>query len=120
MIVVRTDAESNVIWSNLMRSVHTSVLADYEFACCTARCGHPGTYVQPRAACRGQPCTRDGEAAVTGSAGQRGFVSQRQGVTLRQACDRATFLSACAAKQPDLTDHLDLRACTQVPGEVVC
>ena len=120
MIVVRTDAESNVIWSNLMRSAHTSVLADYELACGTARCGPPGTYIQPRAACRGQPCTRNGEAAVTGSAGLRGFVGQRQGVTLQQACDRATLESACAAMQPDLTEHLDLRACTQVPGGVVC
>ena len=120
MKVVRTDAESNVSWPNLMRSAHTSIQADYEFACGTAHCGPPQARGQPRASCRGQPCTRYAKAAVTGSAGQRGFVAQRQGVTLQQACDRATFVRACAAMQPDLIDHFDSRACTWVPSEVVC
>ena len=111
MIVVRTDEESNVIWPNLMRSAHTSIQADYEFTCGTVRCGPPEARGQPRASCRGQPCTRNGEAAVTGSAGQRGFVAQHQGVTLQQAYDRATFVSACAAMQPDLADQCDVCAC---------
>ena len=111
MILVRTDAESNVTWPNLMRSAHTSVLADYEFTCGTVRCGPPEARGQPRVSCRGQPCTRNGEAAVTGSAGQRGFVAQHQGITLQQAYDRATFVSACAAMQPDLADQCDVCAC---------